>query len=270
MMKGIHITTFSDGVFAPWKEKFDCLAAAKEWKDAAKAIYLPLYLEGDAFEVHRNLTEEKRSSYEKASEELLRIFSRGRPEVLKEFEMLKMETGKSAIIFLSKLRSICRECYPNMTESEREVLVRDQFLKGIPQCYLPHIVSNQQLKNCEDIARTVEDLKAIGGTLQVCNSFSTQRKDHEDQKILSVDVLGEVKTLRDEIQDMKVCMMQMGKKNERESAQTAREMYTDVKCYNCGRFGHIARNCSRVAGNSREASSRGVGRLSGNQPHWRQ
>jgi hypothetical protein len=272
-MKGPHITAFSDGVFAPWKERFDCLAATKEWKDATKAAHLPLYLEGDAFEVHRNLTEEIRNSYEKTTEELLRIFSRGRPEALKEFELLKLEAGKNAVIFLSKVRSRCRECYPNMTDSEREILVRDQFLKGLPQCYLPHIVSNQQLKNCEDIAKVIEDLKAIGGIPQVCNSMSSQRKEQEEyfqSPTGKGNALTEVEKLREEMREMKVCVMQMMKQKEREMAQSTRTMYNKVKCYQCGMFGHIARHCNREAENFREAPSRGVGRLSSKQPHWRQ
>jgi hypothetical protein len=254
-MKGVQLPLFRDGEFGKWRKRFECIADVKQWTDDEKAKRLPTFLEGEAFELHASFAEKTRKSYADAARELQCVFSQRRPQALQEFDNLKMDAGKNARMYLLELRSLCQTCYPEFEEERREKLVHDRFLKGIPQQFRSHLISNPSLDNTTKIADVVDQLIAAQTTVSC--QVTVQEKH-----------VNEMKELQAEVQRLRITIGEMNRSRSSRSGASRFEFPRNangggraVQCFKCQRFGHIARFCTAVAGNASGMSSRSDGRL---------
>ena len=255
-MKGYRIPAFQDGDFNGWQQKYECVAKVKKWSPEEKALHLPLHLEGEAFALYSSLSEKRRESFDDVCVELKRVFGQKRTQILIEFENLKMDMSKSARTYLVELQKLCKECYPNFNERERDQLVHDRLLKGMPQQYLNHIICNPSLNDSEAIAEVLDKIISANST------NSCQVAAHEKST-------NDIKALQEEIRRLQLTVEKMNQPgNYQGSERPSRSLRNtddgdrrDVQCYRCQRFGHTARFCTSRMGNFNGASSRGNGRL---------
>jgi hypothetical protein len=243
-MKGLQIPNFVDGDFAEWRKKFDCVALAKEWKETDKERYLPLFLEGNAFNLHNSLIEAKHP-YAKVIQQLETTFCHGRAELLRNFQESKLSPGNSAQLYLLGLREMCKKCYPDFQAKERETLIYDKFVNSIPQQFVSHIISNPSLNDSDSIADVVDKLIAASDSNSSCHVV------HHDKD-------------QDKLKSMQEALVQLQKKVDLMSLNNEKRVYSSartnsaIRCFQCGGLGHIARWCQ---GNARGMPRGSNGRL---------
>lgn len=233
----IQIPSFAEGDFAIWQKKFECLAVAKDWNEEDKSKYLPLFLEGEAFQCHDSLPGDVKKSYQSAVNELQKVFGSKREQTLAVFQQLKLEVGKSPRLHLLNLRSVCAKCYPSIDVAGRETLVFDQLKKSIPPQFMTHILSNPALDDADKVVEVLDKLMNVGGVAECHTVPKTPEGDD---------------ALQNELRQIKEQVALL-------AARGTQARGNRIQCYRCGGFGHISRYCQKysqpqAAGKATEAS----------------
>ena len=125
---------FTDGDFSCWLRHFERCALANNWNEATKLLKLPAFLQGPAASYYDALADDERDTYNNVVASLTKSFSPAvnRERFYSDFEQQILRPTEDPSLYLWRLKEILRNAEPDLSQEASEVLLRRQFLKGLP------------------------------------------------------------------------------------------------------------------------------------------
>ena len=108
-----------------WIKKIRLVAKLKEVKKLES--FLPLFLEGDAFAVYDELSEESKGSILKIEQALLNAFAQNRYSAYDTFRQRNWCPGEAVDVYMSDVRRLAR-----LAKIENDDVIRCAFICGLP------------------------------------------------------------------------------------------------------------------------------------------
>ena len=108
-----------------WIKKIRLVAKLKEVKKLES--FLPLFLEGDAFAVYDELSEESKGSIQKIAQALLSAFAQNRYSAYDIFRQRNWCPGEAVDVYMSDVRRLAR-----LAKIENDDVIRCAFICGLP------------------------------------------------------------------------------------------------------------------------------------------
>ena len=111
-----------------WLRKFDHIKEQFHWRDS---VYLPLYLEGEAFDVFEHLPDDVKSDDTKLRAALTRAFGISEFDASAEFTSRKLRPGENIEFYISELQNLGKLF--GLSCDDLEPTLKMQFLAGLPE-----------------------------------------------------------------------------------------------------------------------------------------
>ena len=108
-----------------WIKKIRLVAKLKEVKKLES--FLPLFLEGDAFAVYDELSEESKGSIQKIEQALLSAFAQNRYSASDTFRQRNWCPGEAVDVYMSDVQRLAR-----LAKIENDDVIRCAFICGLP------------------------------------------------------------------------------------------------------------------------------------------
>jgi hypothetical protein len=126
--------SFSDRDIEFWLRKYELCSEANEWKEDIMLKRLPTLLCGKAFAVFERLEGEQKASFKNVREALVAAFggdATGMHIAMMEFRKRERKPEEDIQVFAYNLESLLRRAMPKLGANERDILLKQQFIKGI-------------------------------------------------------------------------------------------------------------------------------------------
>ena len=223
----------TSGDVATWLKKFKLVARLKRVETLS--AFIPLYLEGNAFEVFDQLEEDDKEDASKIEEALLNAFAQSNFDAYDAFRQRSWRTGEAVDVYLADLRRLAR-----LAEIENDILLLRAFVVGFPSD-----ISNQ-LRAATDI-----NVMSLEKVLQLARVYVANRNP-------PAAIIAEKKTYAAKCHSVacyrcgreghiaRFCSVNLKSSSRGHEPASS----SGIKCYKCGKFGHISRYCTSNAGNA--------------------
>ena len=225
----------------PWREYrsyFERLCRLNGWEEE-KLDCLFVQLTGSAAEYVEGLDPLQISTYEQLCQALEDRYGASRVAAIytAELNARKRKEGESLQALAQDIRRLADYAYPDTVGRGMERFTIEKFINAIPQKKLREGISLSRPRTLEEATEVALEVEAF----QVTEKGRTSEERDEVQHLYAV---GKEEDLTDSTQKeilqaltaLKERMDKMEKGNQRGPRR-------DVECYNCGKKGHIARNC---------------------------
>ena len=232
----------------PFDDKSDCIdaylqryerfASNAKWDKGIWSINLSALLKGKALEVYSRLSSVDAMNYDALKEELLKRFQLTEEGFHTKFRTSKPEKGESPPQFVARLNNYLDRWMslanaPMTFEGLKDLLLREQFIASSSKT-LSIFLKERHPKDVNEMTLWAEQFVEAHGT----SSFTSDK--HSTQ------------------------VLRPGNLSSSSSSQ-GRGMYDlpsrkeDRKCYECGHFGHIARDCLEKQNKGRGSKQHAAG-----------
>ncbi|CAB4038951.1 Retrovirus-related Pol poly from transposon, partial [Paramuricea clavata] len=127
--------TFSDGDIVLWLRKFELCSTANDWKDTDMLKRLPTLLSGKAFAVFERLAAEAKEDYKTLTKALTAAFggdTTGKHLAMMAFRSRTRKPDEDIQVFAYNLEALLRRAMPKIENGDRDVLLQQQFIEGVP------------------------------------------------------------------------------------------------------------------------------------------
>jgi hypothetical protein len=127
--------TFSDGDIVLWLRKFELCSTANDWKDTDMLKRLPTLLSGKAFAVFERLAAEVKADYKTLTKALTTAFggdTTGKHLAMMAFRSRTRKPDEDIQVFAYNLEALLRRAMPKIENGDRDVLLQQQFIEGVP------------------------------------------------------------------------------------------------------------------------------------------
>ena len=234
-----------------WKEQFEMVATLGGWDERSKLVNLVTRLRGQAYSFYRSCTMQQRSSYTTMMEELVKRFTPVRLQAVQssQFHERKQKPQESVDDYAQDLCRLFHKAYPTAQRGSRETEELGQS-----------VLSNQFVSGLKPKLKTkVAGMEGNFEQLLVKARFEeAKRRDitrpNFPKPPFQNRYRGQFKSGSDAKPEGSVA----------KPSGTQRQGQSDIKCYTCGVFGHISRNCPR---NRRTGSEEAHGKPMQNPPN---
>ena len=270
--KNIHKNTIKPATYdgkGPWpdyKSHFDACAQINNWSETEKGLYLAVSLRGQAQGVLGNLPKQDRQNFKELVKSLEERFSPSNQTELYRTQL--RERRQRAVETLPELgqdiRRLANLAYPTAPNDVRETLAKEQFIDALVSSDMRLRVKQARPINLNDAIRHAVELEAFNkaelkreegqGYLRATSHES--RVESELSSLLKnmqtalTDLQKEVKTLKETKTPPR-----FNRQNRADYRGNRRPNHSNMKCFACGKVGHIGRNCPNKSNAKSQAKS---------------
>ena len=221
-----------NGDVTVWLQKLKLVAELKNLGTLAALI--PLYLEGAAFSVYNELNDEDKKDVLKIENCLINAFAQNAFSAFDSLRSRSWKTGEPVDVFLADLRRLA-----GLAGIKDEAFIRCSFICGLPQHVSVQLRSAAQIGNMS-MAAIAEQARILVTELQHVHS--------------QVDLHGAMAAVKDCGQRVaadvggngrpRPCYFCGGDHLGRFCPRRKPARGNPITCWNCGKDGHISRDCS--------------------------
>ena len=219
-----------------WIKKIRLVAKLKEVKKLES--FLPLFLEGDAFAVYDELSEESKGSILKIEQALLNAFAQNRYSAYDTFRQRNWCPGEAVDVYMSDVRRLAR-----LAKIENDDVIRCAFICGLPsdvsaQLRISSTINSMDMSVVVEQARVLMSDRLHGAMAAHAKYASTRsgtgiptpRPQHADGNHRMSD-------------DQNLSSDREHPGRYFPSRRYQQQHRRTIVCYACGREGHMARSC---------------------------
>lgn len=215
------------GEFSTWISKLELVAKLQKVEDLK--TFVPLFLNGSAFALYEQLSEDVKGDYAKLKKELLTAFSINIYCAYSQLRERALQDSETVDVYLADLRRLVE----SMGQTNPEPLLKCAFVSGLPSdvaCQLKATAAVEEMGLSEIVTRARAILSTNSGASSYVCSAST--RDTRSQPAKGVQ-----------------CYACSGFGHISRECPTGRKTKTTssskpTRCYSCNNIGHISRNCT--------------------------
>ena len=211
-----------------WIDKLKCLMKLQK-VEGKTSEFIPYFLEGDAYELYAQLSEETKSSGDLLESALKRSFGLDPFDAFEILRNKRWDGSESVDVYLATIQRLASLC-----EIQSKEFVLHSFITGLPEETAKQLRMQIRTLECTlpDIVEKTRIL--LKGRNDGCTSFMM----HSPQRFTPQNTFS-----RKELK----CFKCLGSGH---TVKYCRSSEDKRKCYKCNQEGHIAPNC-RVSGNEK-------------------
>lgn len=254
MASAIFPGKFEDGDIVAWLREFDACSEANSWKVEDKIKKLPAFLRGQAASHFYAISEDSRKTYADAVKKLTEAMcpKENRETFFAKFEARSLRPGEDPSVYRWELEQILLKAEAEMSGEAKEALLTRQFMRGLPKALKIKLLQDNPTPDLMQMVSFVQRHRAV-------QDFSAD--PYDQAAAVSEDVTGgdkaEIAQLVALVTDMAVKQRGLEEQiaklsDDKRPTGEAQQRKETRSCFNCGRKGHISRNCFQ--GQSRKPS----------------
>lgn len=251
---------FSDGDIVLWLRKFELCSTANDWKDTDMLKRLPTLLSGKAFAVFERLAAEAKEDFKTLTKALTTAFggdTTGKHLAMMAFRSRTRKPDEDIQVFAYNLEALLRRAMPNIENGDRDVLLQQQFIEGVPVELKKELLQRPNMSYEETVAVAQQlDLASqisshqIGAQVNQASASDNWQTTTANQPLVT-QLMENVETLTRKVSELSVSVANVNAMSARNSARGRRG-----PCYQCGKMGHIANECRGTDTGSRRPNYR--------------
>ena len=190
----------------------------------------------------------------KLKDELTKRFdTTTRPDLYKsELMGRKRKESESYLELGNAIRTLAHKAYPSLSNTVRDELAKDQFLRALDKSELALRVRHANPKTLDEAIRMTLEWEAVerdvAGKFQTTDKTTVAAVNEDQGACASVGKQDKTEQLIDMMTEMLKIMKEdrQHNKQSQERERRGQMRYSgDNKCWNCNERGHISRNCPK-------------------------
>ncbi|CAB4039089.1 zf-CCHC domain containing [Paramuricea clavata] len=252
--------TFSDGDIVLWLRKFELCSTANDWKDTDMLKRLPTLLSGKAFAVFERLAAEAKEDYKTLTKALTAAFggdTTGKHLAMMAFRSRTRKPDEDIQVFAYNLEALLRRAMPKIENGDRDVLLQQQFIEGVPTELKRELLQRPSM-SYEEMVAVAQQLDLVsqisshqtGSQVNLASASDNLQTTTRDQPLVA-QLMENVETLARKVGELSVSVANVNATSARNSTRGRLG-----PCYQCGKMGHIANECRSTGNRSRQPNYR--------------
>ena len=248
-----------EGNWSQWIYHFENVAEVNEWEDAKRVLWLKVRLTGRAQIAYQQLSDITRANYGDTKKALKERFEPASQTAryLAEFENRRKKKTEGWADFAEDLRSLVEKAYPALQEEAKAQIALSHYLRHLDQPMTSFSVKQRTPKSLDEAVSATLEIESYQIGLPKIESAAVgvplmDSKTHPEVEEAEIGTVASRSS--SQLQDGLVHqLLQRLDKIEHELRRPERERDEkasdgqrsprSVTCWNCGRRGHVSREC---------------------------